>query len=50
MNKNKRKKGFANAGQPMFSDEDFLGYFEDRVSEMIKNEVEAHFRDMLYKY
>ena len=50
MKKNKSKKGFASAGQPLFKSDDFLEYFEDRVSEMIRNEVEAHFRDMLYKY
>lgn len=50
MMKNKRKKGFANARQPMFDQEDFMTYFEDRVSEMIRNEVEQHFRDMLWKY
>jgi hypothetical protein len=50
MLKNKKKKGFANPGQPMFNEEDFMQYFESRVSEMIKNEVEAHFRDMLWKY
>lgn len=49
MKKNK-KKGFASVGEPLFNSDDFLEYFEDRVSEMIRNEVEAHFRDMLYKY
>ena len=49
MLKNKKKKGFANAGQPLFNDEDFMDYFESRVSEMIKNEVEAYFRDLFYK-
>ena len=46
---NKRKKGCANAGQPMFDENDFMEYFESRVSEMIRNEVEAHFRDLFYK-
>ena len=49
MEKNKKKSGFANPGEPMFNDEDFLQYFESRVSEMIRNEVEAHFRDLFYK-
>lgn len=48
--KNKKKRGFANAGQPLFNDDDFMEYFESRVSEMIKNEVEQNFRDMLYKH
>ena len=49
MKKIKTKRGFANQGQPMFDQEDFMQYFEDRVSEMIRNEVEAHFRDLFYK-
>ena len=49
MKKINRKRGFANLGQPMFDQEDFMQYFEDRVSEMIRNEVEAHFRDMFYR-
>lgn len=50
MKKNKSKKGFASVGEPLFNSDDFLEYFENRVSEMIRNEVEAHFRDMLYRY
>ena len=50
MSKNKRSKGFASADESIFNENDFLSYFEDRVSEMIRNEVEQHFRDMLWKY
>ena len=50
MRKNKKYKGFASTDAPIFSEEDFLTYFEDRVSEMIRNEVEQHFRDTLWKY
>lgn len=50
MSKNKKHKGFASSDAPIFDEKDFLAYFEDRVSEMIRNEVEAHFRDMLWKY
>ena len=50
MNKNKKHKGFASEDAPIFNEKDFLNYFEDRVSEMIRNEVEAHFRDVLWKY
>jgi hypothetical protein len=48
--KNKKRKGFASVDAPIFNEDDFLEYFESRVSEMIRNEVEQHFRDMLYKY
>ena len=50
MSKNKKHKGFASTDEPIFNNEDFLHFFEDRCSEMIRNEVEAHFRDMLWKY
>ena len=50
MSKNKKYKGFASTDAPIFSEEDFLTYFEDRVSEMIRNEIEQHFRDTLWKY
>jgi len=50
MSKNKKHKGFASVDAPYFDENDFLTYFEDRVSEMVKNEVEQHFRDMLWKY
>ena len=46
----KRYKGFASVDEPIFNQNDFLSYFEDRVSEMIRNEVEQHFRDTLWKY
>ena len=48
--KNKKQKGFASVDAPYFDENDFLIYFEDRVSKMIKNEVEQHFKDMLWKY
>lgn len=50
MNKNKKHKGFASSNAPIFNENDFLNYFEDRVSDMIRNEVEQHFREMLWKY
>ena len=50
MSKNKKNKGFASSNAPIFSEEDFLTYYEDRVSEMIRNEIEQHFRDTLWKY
>ena len=50
MSKNKKYKGFVSADEPIFNEDDFLTYFEDRVSQMIRNEIETHFRDMLWKY
>ena len=47
--KTKKRSGFANPRQPIFYEEDFIDYFEKRVSEMIRNEVEAHFRDLFYR-
>ena len=45
----KRKKGFVNPEEPLFDNRDFLRFFQNRMSEMIKNEVEAQFRDMMWK-
>lgn len=50
MKKNKKHKGFASPYAPIFDENDFLRYFEDRVNQMIRNEIETHFRDMLWKY
>lgn len=50
MKKNKKHKGFASTDAPIFNENDFLQYFEDRCSEMIRNEVSQHFRDLFWKY
>lgn len=47
-NKTKNRKGFASAGQPLFDNRDFLRFFNDRISELIRREVEQHFSDMLW--
>lgn len=49
MCKTKNKKGFASVGQPLFDNRDFLRFFNDRISELIKREVEQQFSDMLWK-
>lgn len=48
-NKEKNRKGFASAGQPLFDNRDFLRFFQDRMSQMIRIEVEAQFRDLMWK-
>lgn len=45
----KRKKGFASPEEPLFDNRDFLRFFQDRMSQMIRIEVEAQFRDMMWK-
>jgi len=49
MKKNNSKKGFASVGQPLFTNQDFLAFFNSRISELIKREVEQQFSDMLWK-
>lgn len=44
-----RKKGFACPEEPLFDNGDFLRFFQDRMSQMIRIEVEAQFRDMMWK-
>ena len=50
MKKKNKHKGFAAADAPLFSNEDFCEYFENRISMLIRSELETHFRDMLWKY
>ena len=45
----KIKNGFAATGQPLYDNQDFLWYFEQRMTDMIRQEVEAHFANMFYK-
>ena len=48
--KNKKRKGFISADAPMYSNEDFLDYFEERVSMIVRQELELMFKDLFYKY
>jgi len=50
MHKSKRNKGFASPGQPIYTKEDFLDYFEKRIDDMIRNEIEEHFKKLMYRY
>ena len=49
MNKNKKRKSFVSDGEPLFNNKDFIQFFHSRVEQMIRAEVEQHFRDTLYK-
>ncbi len=42
------REGFALKNAPLYDKEHFLYYFENRLKEIIKNEVEANFRDCFY--
>ena len=42
------RKGFAIKDAPLYDREHFLYYFENRLKEIIKNEVEAQFRECFY--
>lgn len=42
------RKGFALKDSPLYDREHFLYYFENRLKEIIKNEVEANFRECFY--
>ena len=48
MNKNKKYKGYAGAGQPLFDNRTFRAYFEQRIDEMIKNSILDHFSTMVF--
>lgn len=42
------RKGFAMKDAPLYSQDDFLYYFENRLNQIVKNEVEANFRECFY--
>jgi len=42
------RKGFAMKSAPLYSQDDFLYYFENRLNQIVKNEVEANFRECFY--
>lgn len=44
----KYRNGYALKDAPLFDREHFLYYFENRLKEIIKNEVEANFRECFY--
>ncbi len=51
---NKRKtkkyeKGFASKDEPLYTKEDFLYYFENRLQHIIRDEVNTHFMQSFYK-
>ena len=45
---NNYRKGFAMKKAPLYSQEDFLYYFENRLNQIVRNEVEANFRECFY--
>ena len=49
MNKNKKRKSFVSHGEPLFTSDDFIQMFHDRVEALIRREIEQHFQDTLYK-
>ena len=46
---NKKHKSFVSDDEPLFNRNDFIQFFHNRVEQMIRAEVEQHFRDTLYK-
>ena len=42
------RRGFALKDAPLYNQEDFLYYFENRLNQIVKNEVEANFRECFY--
>ena len=45
----KYDKGFACANEPLYTKDDFLYYFENRLQHIIRDEVDAHFAQSFYK-
>lgn len=47
---NKTKKKYPLPGEPLYDNQDFMWYFEQRMFDMIRQEVESQFQNMLYKH
>ena len=49
MKKNtKQTKGFANAGEPLYDSSTFLYYFEQRLREIVRDEVKSQFNQSYF--
>lgn len=50
MNKflNNDNSGYASSGEPLYTKEDFLYYFENRLQHIIRDEVNAQFHQAFY--
>lgn len=46
--KKKKNKGYANPGEPLYDRDTFLYYFENRLRELIREEVKSHFNQMYW--
>ena len=49
MKKYNKKKGYASQSEPLYTKEDFLYYFENRLQHIIRDEVNAQFRQAFYQ-
>lgn len=49
MSKKRHIKNFASESQSLFDQKDFLWYFEQRTRDLVKNELEYMFQNLLYK-
>lgn len=43
-----KNKGYADASEPVYDRETFLYYFENRLKELIREEVKSHFSQMYW--
>ena len=50
MKTTRENRGFASASQPLYDKNDFLWYFEQRVNDIIRLELNSFFAKMMYQY
>lgn len=50
MKTTRKNKGFASSGQSLYDKNDFLWYFEQRVNDLIRLELNSFFAKMMYQY
>ncbi len=46
--KHQRKKCYIDSGQPLYNKEDFLLYFEHRMKQIVRDEVEILFKNLFF--
>ena len=45
---NKKWKGYVQKDMPLYNKDSFLYYFEARLKEMVRNEIEANYKQVFF--
>lgn len=50
MEKNRKSRGIALSGQSLYDKKDYLWYFEQRVNDIVRLELNSFFAKMMFQY